>query len=114
MRSQWQPKLGGAPGEIVTELEEMAQALSIVLRTPIGSVPGRPFFGSRLHELVDEPLSEVRALAPRYVREAARENLPRHEVIDTVVEPRPDGRGGALVVSWRPMGSTAIQSTRVA
>ncbi|MCC7753101.1 baseplate protein, partial [Escherichia coli] len=44
----WQPTLQ-APGEIVRGLDDIRQAIQIILRTPRGSDPHRPEFGSNLH-----------------------------------------------------------------
>jgi phage baseplate assembly protein W len=100
-RQQWQSKLG-EPGVRVDGLAELEQSLSIVLTTPVGSVPGRPSFGSRLHELIDQPVSTVRARAPQEVRRAVTQNEPRIEIIDTaIVDPTPDG-GVTYQVYWRP------------
>jgi phage baseplate assembly protein W len=64
----WQPKVG-APGQIVVGADELAQAIRTVVRTPVGSVPGRLWFGSYLFEYVDEPIITAR---PKIVREVFR------------------------------------------
>ena len=111
-REQWQPKIGGEPGEIVTRLGELAQSLSMVLTTVLGSVPGRPLYGSRLHELVDAPFDEVRLLAPRYVREAMVANLPRHKFrgVEVVMN---DQASVTVRVTWAPRDGGAAQTTGV-
>ncbi|MDF0764122.1 baseplate protein, partial [Escherichia coli] len=43
----WQPALQ-APGEIVRGLDDIRQAIQSILRTPRGSDPHRPEFGSNL------------------------------------------------------------------
>lgn len=110
MRAQWQARLG-APGERVEGLTELAQSLSIVLRTPLGSVPGRPTFGSRIHELVDADISDVQAFGPRYARESILVCLPRIQFVDATAELLAPNNA-ELVVSWRPVGG-ALQTTRV-
>ena len=60
----WQPALGGN-GE-VTGLEDLRQAIAIILRTPRGSDPLRPEFGSNLHLYIDYPVNRAR---PHLVRE---------------------------------------------
>ncbi|HXS18033.1 MAG TPA: hypothetical protein VN764_12635 [Polyangiaceae bacterium] len=112
MREQWQPKLG-SPGEQVNGLAELAQSLSIVLRTPLGSVPGRPRFGSELHELIDASLEVVRARAPRMVRDAAGENLPRMEIVETRALSTTGLAHFELEITWRVKGGTEVQTTGV-
>jgi uncharacterized protein len=110
VRAQRQTRLGA--GGYVDGVAELGQSLAIVLTTPIGSVPGRPRFGSRLHELIDADLPDVKALGPRYAREAILESLPRISFVDassillgpTQVE---------TTIRWRPASSRAIQMTRV-
>lgn len=102
-RQQWQPKLG-EPGVRVEGLAELEQSLSIVLTTPVGSVPGRPLFGSRLHELIDQPINMVRARAPQEARRAIAQNEPRIEVIDTAVTDATADGNTVCQVYWRPAG----------
>lgn len=64
----WQPKIG-TPGQIVVGADELAQSINTVVRTPVGSVPGRLWFGSYLFEYVDEPIATAR---PKIVREVYR------------------------------------------
>lgn len=101
-REQWQPKLG-EPGVRVEGLAELEQSLSIVLTTPEGAVPGRPAFGSRLHELIDAPFAQVRAAAPTEVERAVRVNEPRVVIFETMVSADQAAAGGfVLTVYWRP------------
>lgn len=102
-RQQWQSKLG-EPGARIEGLAELEQSLSIVLTTPVGSVPGRPTFGSRLHELVDQPINVVRARAAQEVRRAVAESEPRIEIIDTAVADATVGGTATCQVYWRPAG----------
>lgn len=113
-RVTWQPLIGGAPGERVTGIDELAQSLSLVIATPVGAVPGRPLFGSRVFELISAPVDEVRARAPAYVRDAALQNLPRIELQDTRATPVAAGTI-ELEVDWLPVGQVEgpIQTTRV-
>ncbi len=54
----WQPALQ-APGEIVRGLDDIRQAIQIILRTPRGSDPHRPEFGSNLHLYSKRKLTAV-------------------------------------------------------
>lgn len=109
---QWQPKLG-APGERVYGLEELEQALLIVLRTLRRSVPGRPEFGTELDRIVDMPASEVRAFVVREVMRAVAASEPRVTV--RAVVPGAMAASGALTVAvtWAPAAGGTERTTRV-
>jgi len=57
----WQPALGEI-GAVVTDLADIAQAITIILTTPPGSDPHRPTFGADLLQFIDQP--EIEATAP--------------------------------------------------
>ncbi len=60
----WQPALGGEG--VVENLDDVHQAIHVILRTPKGSDPLRPEFGSNLHTYLDSPINRAR---PHVVRE---------------------------------------------
>lgn len=60
----WQPALG-ADG-VVENLDDVQQAVRVILCTPKGSDPLRPQFGSNLHRYLDYPEDRAR---PHVVRE---------------------------------------------
>lgn len=67
--------------ELVGGLDEINQAIRIILSTAVGERVMRPEFGSRLHELVFAPLNETTfALARRYVEDALTMWEPRIEL----------------------------------
>ena len=53
----WQPALGG--DGIVENLDDLNQAIQVILRTPKGSDPHRPEFGSNVYQYLDKPLPSV-------------------------------------------------------
>lgn len=110
---QWQPKVGGKPGELVMGLDELEQSLRTVLTTQVGSVPGRPGFGSRLFELVDEPTNQVQPKAIREVLRAVAANEPRVVVTKVAVLPSEPGNL-VLEVTWRPTNSDVSRPTTIA
>jgi phage baseplate assembly protein W len=61
----WQPALGREG--VVENLDDLHQAIQIILRTRKGSDPLRPEFGSDLHLYLDHPMPRAR---PHLVREA--------------------------------------------
>ena len=69
----WQPALQ-APGEIVRGLDDIRQAIQIILRTPRGSDPHRPEFGSNLHLYIDWPVDRA---IPHVVRESVEAQTDR-------------------------------------
>lgn len=111
-RRHWQPKLG-SPGQRVDALDELEQSLRTVLVTPVQSVPGRPGFGSRLFELVDEPVSTLRPAVVREVVRALAVSEPRLRPLG--VDPVQVAPGHLEVeVTWHPVGQPETQQrTRV-
>lgn len=63
--AHWQPALEG--DGFVEDIEDILQCVDTILRTPKGSVPLRPDFGSLLHLYVDHPINQAR---PHLVRES--------------------------------------------
>jgi phage baseplate assembly protein W len=108
---QWQPVLG-SPGELVYGDDELEQSLLIVLKTVMGSVPGRPEFGSKLLDFIDEPVTTV---APGIVREVFRA-VKASEPRITVLAATPLSAEPGTVeteVRWKPTNGGATRSTRV-
>lgn len=69
--------------ENVYEVQAIKNSIKNILSTKIGSVPGRPNFGSNLYLLVFEQLdSMTEDLAKRYTREALARFEDRINVID--------------------------------
>ena len=62
----WQPKINSI-GDIVTDIDDVNQCISIILSTPKGSVPHNPDFGSDVWMWIDSPIDEAR---PNIIREA--------------------------------------------
>lgn len=79
----WQPALG-RDGE-VTGLDDLRQAIAIILRTPRGSDPLRPEFGSNLHLYIDYPVNRARPHLVRETVEAIRRWEPRLSVVRVAV-----------------------------
>lgn len=80
-------------------LDDIWQAIQIILRTPRGSDPHRPEFGSNLHLYIDWPIDRA---IPHVVREsvdAIRRWEPRCQLMS--VKPAVDGEHLTLRVSWK-------------
>jgi phage baseplate assembly protein W len=94
----WQPALQ-RPGETVQGLEDIAQAILIILRTPKGSDPHRPEFGSNLHLYIDYPIDRA---IPHVVREsvdAIKRWEPRCQLLS--IKPVIDAEHLTLRVQWK-------------
>jgi len=110
---QWQPKLG-APGERVTGVDELEQAMMLVLTTPERSVPLRPGFGSRLYQLVDEPVTQARPAIVREVLRALGVNEPRVRPLGVNVAHDAEDAGHLAVdIEWQPVVGGPRRSTTV-
>jgi len=97
--AHWQPALGGAG--TVTGLDDLRQAIAIILLTPQGSDPLRPEFGSGLHRYIDHPIDRAR---PHLVREtvaALRRWEPRLAVLRVSVTQHGEA-GVKIAVTFRP------------
>jgi len=94
----------GRMGEAVTGLEEIAQAVSLVVRTPVASVPGFPSFGCEAFGQLDRPITTAIPKMIQAVYLALRTWEPRIDVLRVGVTPV---RLGSVIISvvWAPKGS---------
>ncbi|HJU70396.1 MAG TPA: GPW/gp25 family protein [Paucimonas sp.] len=106
----WQPALGGEG--VVENIDDLNQAIQVILRTAKGSDPLRPEFGSDLHRYLDYPIHRARPHVVRESIEAIRRWEPRvavERVEFTLVE----AAHAAVRVVWRLadgfQGSTEIR-----
>ena len=78
------PRPNGRGGiAVVSAVEDIEQAIAVILGTPLGQRVMRPTFGSRLHELVFAPVNtSTFGLAELYVEEALSFWEPRIEIIE--------------------------------
>ena len=69
------------PSKTVFDIEAIRNSIKNILFTPVGTMPGKPTFGSRLLEV---PFSQndlaTRVLVSRIIWEALAENEPRVKV----------------------------------
>ena len=100
--SHWQIKLNGKllTGEIVSGLDDISQALRIILNTPRGSDPLRPLFGCNLIDYLDWPENEALAFIIREIFEAIGLWEPRINLYQ--VKPRRGELGQWIfTLSWQ-------------
>jgi phage baseplate assembly protein W len=88
------PRPDGRGGiAMALEYDDIDQAISIILSTPIGQRVMRPTFGSRLQELVFAHANpNTWGLAELYVTEALGFWEPRIDVLEVVAATDPDNR----------------------
>ena len=106
----WQPALG-RDGDIVTGLDDIAQAIAIVLTTPKGQVPHRPEFGSDLWRYLDRPVNTVRAAVIAETADAIAAHEPRARVRDVTVEA--EGARLVVAITWTAALGGEARTTRV-
>jgi hypothetical protein len=101
MGSGWSfpPKLNSRGGiALVSNEEKVAQAIHVILSTPIGQRVMRPTFGSRLHELIFAPANpETFGLAEMYVQDALNFWEPRIELLEVSAGSDEDQPGMLLI-----------------
>lgn len=106
----WQLALG-APGEVVTDIDDIAQCIRIVVTTPKGSVPHRPDFGSNAFLYLDRPIAEAGPHLVRETVEALKIWEPR-AVVERVI-PTPTLAGMGVEIIWKPKDGGTSQRTAV-
>lgn len=100
----------GAVGQEVTGLDELEQSLRIIVRTPKGSVPGRPTFGVDVFAWVDDPITTLRPKAIRELQRSIPESDARLAILGIVISD-PDERGGIPVsITWQPAAGLSTVS----
>jgi len=67
----------GTIGETIKGLEDIKQEIYLILSTPLGSIPHRPEFGSRIYEYLDKPIELVRHLIIAETYRALKANSNR-------------------------------------
>ncbi len=87
------------------------ESIMIILRTDLGERVYRPNFGSRLSELVFEPLNTQTLLLIRlYVEEALEMWEPRINLIAVRTEPDPIRGKVNIVIEYQPKNNHDIRS----
>ncbi|KVU58817.1 GPW/gp25 family protein [Burkholderia cepacia] len=104
----WQPALNREG--VVEGVDDIDQAIRLILGTPQGSDPHRPEFGSRLYLYLDMPIDRA---TPHVVREsidAIRRWEPRCEVVRVI--PSITESRETIRVQWR-LADGVIRETEV-
>jgi hypothetical protein len=104
----WSPALSRY-GQVVTNVQDISQCLRIIFSTPIGSVPLRRDFGSRLHSNIDKPFAEAEVNIPIDILESVRWE-PR-VIIDAVrVLPQSGIAEMTVEIDWRVRNAASSDS----
>lgn len=88
-------------GQVVTDIDDIAQCIVIILETPRGSEPHRPLFGSLVHLYIDAPINEARPHVVREAFQALRDWEPRIDVVRVTLTPS-DVAAMLCEVIWQP------------
>lgn len=101
-------------GEIVTAVDDLDQAISNLILTPLGSVPTEPEKGCDLLPYIDRPMPEAIANVTRAIWDAISIWEPRIVLQDVQVYEVEFARLVAEIY-WRPQGSVLddLRTTRV-
>lgn len=104
----WQPSLSG--DGVVEGVQDVSQSIGVILRTPRGSNPHRPTFGSNLYLYMDYPVHQV---IPHLVREAA-DAIKEWELRAELVKVTPTTEGSQIIlrVQWK-LADGVLRETEV-
>jgi phage baseplate assembly protein W len=102
--SGWRFPLGIGPRggiALASDVDELEQAMLLILSTPKRQRIMRPEFGCQIHDLLFAPINaSTLAAAEHYVREALAWWEPRIEVVDVLAAPAAE-RNAAIQMSIR-------------
>jgi hypothetical protein len=107
--ADWSPQVG-VLGQIVEGLDDIRQAIEILLKTPKGSDPHRPPFGADIWRYLDLPTN---VSVPHIIREATlaiQQWEPRATLIS--VKATPNNSQVTVVVTWQATVA-GVQQTEV-
>ncbi len=97
MATNWASLQLGTFGALVEDLDDVRQCVTIILRTPKGTVPHRPEFGCDAWRWLDAPLPVARPRIVAAVVEAIETHEPRVAV--ERVQVQPGAAPGTLVLT---------------
>jgi uncharacterized protein len=107
--AHWQPALEGEG--FVEDLEDILQCVHTILKTPKGSQPLRPDFGSDVHLYVDWPVNQARPHIVRESVEAIRQWEKRVDIkrVDVSLE----GDSNMVIKPFLTLSNGVVISTEV-
>jgi len=107
--AHWQPALEGEG--FVEDLEDILQCVHTILKTPKGSQPLRPDFGSDVHLYLDWPVNQARPHIVRESVEAIRQWEKRVDIkrVDVSLE----GDSNMVIKPFLTLSNGVVISTEV-
>ena len=79
------------PNTVVTDAAAINNAIKNILLTPKGSLPGKPTFGSRIHEMIFTQIDHISTeIIKTFIIEALDKWEPRIIVTDVIIEDAPE------------------------
>lgn len=100
----WQPKLGSI-GEVVANIDEVAQSIDLLFATLPGSVPLLPDYGFDWLRYMDRPINNVLRRMERDMTKALRRWVDRIEVVALKAEPLHAAEGAIIAcITWKLKG----------
>jgi phage baseplate assembly protein W len=106
----WQPK-AGRPGETVSGLEEIAQSISTIFLTQVGTAPLMPRFGFDALSAMGRPMRDAKRLLERKAIEAFYWE-PRAKV-EAVRASYVTDTNVLLLLVWKPVGGDSAVAQAV-
>jgi phage baseplate assembly protein W len=85
----------GGLGRVVEGIDDVNQAIEIILTTPKGSDPLRPTFGADLWQYIDFPINAAVAAIVREVTDAVTQWEPRVKLLSVKAEQAADANAQA-------------------
>lgn len=98
-------------GEVVQDLEDINQCITIILATVKGTDPLRPEFGCDILKWIDKPVNQV---IPNIIKEAvAAINMWEARVVVTKANATIENYTIFVTIEWETVSSSLISSTQV-
>lgn len=98
-------------GEVVLDLEDINQCITIILATVKGTDPLRPLFGCDILRWIDKPVNQA---IPNIIKEAVDAiNLWEPRVVVTKAKARIENYTIFVTIDWETVSSALIGSTQV-
>ena len=80
----WSPELNNF-GQVVENIDDIDQAIRIILLTPLGADPHRPDFASNIFSYLDYPQTEIKQFLIRESFESLLKWEPRIDVLNVEI-----------------------------
>jgi len=98
-------------GEVVQDLEDINQCITIILATVKGTDPLRPEFGCDILKWIDKPVNQA---IPNIIKEAvAAINMWEARVVVTKANATIENYTIFVTIEWETVSSSLISSTQV-